>query len=151
MTPQELSQMIWGIKELIRDDYNDRSVDEVILPFTLLRRLDCVMEGNKTIVEEAIKGLPEEMVQAHLPRLLKTKGISFYNTSGSSLTSILGSSSVGDSFETYLNGFSDNIKDILYNFTGGKEKGLSPIYETLLRKNLPSLTVVFCNYLFVNY
>lgn len=44
MTPQELAQMIWNIKEIIRDDYNDKNVDEVILPFTLLRRLDCVMD-----------------------------------------------------------------------------------------------------------
>lgn len=47
MTPQELAQMIWNIKEIIRDDYNDKNVDEVILPFTLLRRLDCVMDVNK--------------------------------------------------------------------------------------------------------
>ena len=52
MTPQELAQMIWNIKEIIRDDYNDKNVDEVILPFTLLRRLDCVMDVNKDIVKQ---------------------------------------------------------------------------------------------------
>lgn len=137
MTPQELSQMIWGIKELIRDDYDDKNVDEVILPFTLLRRLDCVIEGTSQIVQETMASLPEDMISAHLPNILKTKKISFYNISGFSLGSMLtNAAALGDNFETYLNGFSDNIKEILYNFSGGKEKGLSPIYETLLRKNL---------------
>ena len=52
MTAQELAQMIWSIKELIRDDYNDKDVDQVIMPFTLLRRLDCVLEVKKEDIEE---------------------------------------------------------------------------------------------------
>lgn len=36
MTPQELAQMIWNIKEIIRDDYNDKNVDEVICKFPIL-------------------------------------------------------------------------------------------------------------------
>ncbi|MCI1780531.1 MAG: type I restriction-modification system subunit M N-terminal domain-containing protein [Prevotella sp.] len=52
MTAQELAQMIWSIKELIRDDYNDKDVDQVIMPFTLLRRLDCVLEDKKEDIEE---------------------------------------------------------------------------------------------------
>lgn len=61
MTPQELAQMIWNIKEIIRDDYNDKNVDEVILPFTLLRRLDCVMDVNKDIVKQVIDTLPNNI------------------------------------------------------------------------------------------
>lgn len=52
MTAQELAQMIWSIKELIRDDYNDKDVDQVIMPFTLLRRLDCVLEDKKEDIKE---------------------------------------------------------------------------------------------------
>lgn len=147
MTPQELAQMIWNIKEIIRDDYNDKNVDEVILPFTLLRRLDCVMDVNKDIVKQVIDTLPnnikkyekEDIEKYHtmLSNILKPKGVSFYNISGFSLANILANpKALGDNFKTYLEGFSENVKDILYNFTGGKEKGLSPIYETLLRKNL---------------
>ncbi|MFR9592757.1 MAG: type I restriction-modification system subunit M N-terminal domain-containing protein, partial [Rikenellaceae bacterium] len=61
MTPQELAQMIWNIKEIIRDEYNDKSVDEVILPFTLLRRLDCVMEEYCEKVSKAIDMLPDQV------------------------------------------------------------------------------------------
>lgn len=147
MTPQELGTMIWNIKEIIRDDYNDKNVDEVILPFTLLRRLDCVMKGNKKIVEETIANLPQQMVEMKekdeakyndfLSKILMTKGIRYYNTSDLSLEEFReNSNSLGDDFKTYLDSYSDNVKEILYNFTGGEEKGLGPIYETLLRKGL---------------
>lgn len=147
MTPQELAQMIWNIKEIIRDDYNDKNVDEVILPFTLLRRLDCVMDSKKEIVQNTIAQLPKQMQEMKgkdddkyndfLSKVLRTKQIPYYNISGFSLQEILTNpKSLGDNFKTYLEGFSENVKEILYNFTGGKEKGLSPIYETLLRKNL---------------
>lgn len=64
-------------------------------------------------------------------------GLAFYNTSGLSLKKMLANpAAIGDNFKTYLDGFSPNIKDILYNFTGGEEKGLSPIYATLDRKGL---------------
>ena len=43
---------------------------------------------------------------------------------------------IKENFGSFLDGFSDNIKEILYNFSGGEEKGLAPIYETLARKNL---------------
>ena len=43
MTEQELAGMIWNIKEIIRVVYDDTEVENVILPFTLLRRLDCVL------------------------------------------------------------------------------------------------------------
>ena len=73
----------------------------------------------------------------YLSKILKTKNITFYNISGFSLLNMLSNPrALGDNFKTYLEGFSENVKDILYNFTGGKEKGLCPIYETLLRKNL---------------
>lgn len=147
MTPQELAGMIWNIKEIIRDEYNDKSVDEVILPFTLLRRLDCVMEDYKEIVDKTLETLPSQFkafkdtdidkYHSHLSKLLKTRGINFYNISGFSLSEILTNpNSLSDNFKVYLEGFSENVKDILYNFTGGKEKGLAPIYETLDRKNL---------------
>jgi type I restriction enzyme M protein len=62
MTPRELEQMIWNIKEIIRDDYNDKNVDEVILPFTLLRLLDCVVDNKKDIVQKSIDQLPKQML-----------------------------------------------------------------------------------------
>lgn len=138
MTPQEIAQVIWNIKEIIRDDYQDKDVDQVILPFTLLRRLDCVFEGYEEKVQQIMSQVPEHMRDAHLPKIFKARtGLSFYNTSGLSLKKIISNpAAIGDNFKTYLEGFSPNIKDILYNFTGGEENGLKPIYATLDRKGL---------------
>ena len=53
MTEQELANIIWNIKEIIRNLYDDSEVEDVILPFTLLRRLDCVLENSyESILEE---------------------------------------------------------------------------------------------------
>jgi len=146
MTAQELSQMIWSIKELIRDDYNDKDVDQVILPFTLLRRLDCVLEEKQDIIKSALDKIPEDKRESLLPQYLKLQGVPFYNLSGLTLNSMLANpAAIADNFKTYLDGYSANIKDILYNFTGGEENGLSPIYATLARKGLLyKVTQEFC-------
>jgi type I restriction enzyme M protein len=68
--------------------------------------------------------------------LKKASGHNFYNRSHYSLLKITKDPNIGANFDAYLKGFSKNIQDILLNFSGGEEKGLSPIYETLLRKDL---------------
>ena len=69
--------------------------------------------------------------------LRKASGQNFYNVSAFTLVKITkDEGNLGENFDSYLLGFSENIKDILLNFSGGPEKGLKPIYETLLRKNL---------------
>ena len=50
MTEQELANVIWDIKEVIRNSYDDSEVEDVILPFTLLRRLDCVLEDKCAVL-----------------------------------------------------------------------------------------------------
>jgi len=133
----QFSDFIWNIKELIRDEYAEKDYEDVILPFTLLRRLDCVLEKTQEKVKEAAKKhakLPPETKDKLLKNASKQK---FYNTSGFTLSKLVKTpADIGENFDAYLKGFSDNIKDILYNFSGGEEKGLSPIYETLLRKEL---------------
>ncbi|MEB3249697.1 MAG: class I SAM-dependent DNA methyltransferase, partial [Merismopediaceae bacterium] len=133
----EISEFIWGIKEHIRDEYAEKDYEEVILPFTLLRRIDCVLEGTNEKVIETYDKFKDRAESEVLDGLLKrASGHNFYNRSRYDLLRITKDQNLGANFEAYLNGFSDNIKDILYNFSGGKEKGLSPIYETLLRKDL---------------
>jgi type I restriction enzyme M protein len=69
--------------------------------------------------------------------LVGAAGVPFYNRSRFSFTELLKDpANIKDNFGAYLDGFSDNIKEILYNFSGGEEKGLAPIYETLARKKL---------------
>lgn len=134
----EISEFIWGIKELIRNEYDAKDYEEVILPFTLLRRIDCVLEATHENVVQVNEKFKDKAGSEVLDKLLKqASGQNFYNKSDYTLSGLTKDvNNIGINFDAYLNGFSDNIKDILLNFSGGPEKGLSPIYETLLRKGL---------------
>lgn len=134
----EISEFIWNIKEHIRDEYAEKDYEDVILPFTLLRRIDCVLELTHENVVEANAKFKDQATPEVLDQLLKqAAGQNFYNKSDYTLLGLTKDpNNIGVNFEAYLNGFSDNIKDILLNFSGGPEKGLAPIYETLLRKEL---------------
>ena len=140
MTEQELANVIWDIKEIIRNLYDDAEVEDVILPFTLLRRLDCVLDEKRDAIMAEIKDLPDAQKKFKLKALMRQNGLSFFNTSGLSFEKLLGApSQIGQSFATYLEGFTDNVKDILANFvhtdTDSEEIDLSPLYSRLERSN----------------
>jgi type I restriction enzyme M protein len=133
----EIAEFLWKIADLIKDDYDAKDYENVILPFTLLRRLDCVLQPTRQAVREAAdkyKATPEQTRDA---LLMRAAGQKFYNTSEYSLDELIKlPADIVTNFSAYLSGFSANVKDILYNFSGGEEKGLSPLYETLARKRL---------------
>lgn len=135
---QELANIIWDIKEIIRNLYDDAEVEDVILPFTLLRRLDCVLDDKRDEIMRELKETPENMRKFKLKALMKKNDLSFFNSSGLSLERLLGApEQIADSFKTYLDGFTDNVKDILANFvhsdTDSELLDLSPIYSRLER------------------
>ncbi|MBI2354300.1 MAG: SAM-dependent DNA methyltransferase [Deltaproteobacteria bacterium] len=133
----EIAEFLWKIADLIKDDYDAKDYEDVILPFTLLRRLDCVLFPTRQAVRDAAekyRTVPENTRDA---LLMRAAGQRFYNTSEYSLDELIKRpADIAQNFSAYLAGFSTNVKDILYNFSGGEEKGLSPIYETLVRKRL---------------
>jgi len=89
MNQQILSSFIWSVADLLRGDYKQSEYSKVILPFTVLRRLDCVLEATKVgVLEEKEKretaGLNPE------PFLLKKTGHLFYNTSPLDVKKLMG-------------------------------------------------------------
>ena len=89
MADPNLSSFIWSVADLLRGDYKQSECGKVILPFTVLRRLDCVLEATKpaVLVEKARReqaGLNPE------PFLLKKSGQLFYNTSPLDLKKLMG-------------------------------------------------------------
>ncbi len=134
----EIGEFIWRIADHLRGDYEKNDNEDVILPFTLLRRLDCVLEKTRDKVRAAEAQVAGKVTEDVLKKLLvSAAGVPFYNRSRYSFTELLKNpADIKENFGAYLDGFSDNIKEILYNFSGGEEKGLAPIYETLARKNL---------------
>ena len=89
MNHQALSSFIWSVADLLRGDYKQSDYGKVILPFTVLRRLDCVLEATKPAVlaefsEKTKAGLNPEAF------LLRKAGQSFYNTSPMDMSRLMG-------------------------------------------------------------
>lgn len=77
-----LASYIWSLADLLRGDFKQSQYGRIILPFTLLRRLECVLKVNKPAVLAEVDringmGLPEE---AKEKLLLRASKLSFYNT-----------------------------------------------------------------------
>lgn len=120
----ELSSFVWSVADLLRGDYRQSDYGKVILPFTLLRRLDCVLDTTKPAVLaelEAKKGLGIELTMF----LTKKAGQSFYNTSPFDFGKLLGDpAQIKANLIAYVNAFSDNARDIFerYDFFKQLEK-----------------------------
>lgn len=116
MNQQGLSSFIWSVADLLRGDYKQSDYGKVILPFTVLRRLDCVLEPTKEVVlaENADKlktGLNPE------PFLLRKAGQSFYNTSPLDLKKLMGDQShIRENLFSYIQAFSPEVRDIFERF-----------------------------------
>src|SRR5947207_11932443 len=81
-THSEIGEFIWRIADHLRGDYEKNDNEDVILPFTLLRRLDCVLEKTRDKVretEENLKGRVREEVLKKL--LMGAAGVPYYNRS----------------------------------------------------------------------
>ena len=139
MTEQELAGMIWNIKEIIRGVYDDTEVENVILPFTLLRRLDCVLQDRYDELYQQYRDFPDEKKEVMLMALMRRNGLTFFNTSGLSLNKLLAQPKMlADNFKTYLDGFTQNVRNILLAFTqeDGENGDISRIYSRLDRNDL---------------
>lgn len=139
MTEQELAGMIWNIKEIIRGVYDDTEVENVILPFTLLRRLDCVLQDKYDELYQQYRDFPDEKKEVMLMALMRRNGLTFFNTSGLSLNKLLAQPKMlADNFKAYLDGFTQNVRNILLAFTqeDGDNGDISRIYSRLDRNDL---------------
>ena len=111
-----LSAFIWSVADLLRGDYKQSDYGKVILPFTVLRRLDCVLEPTKAavLVELAEKkrvGLNPDAF------LLRKAGQSFYNTSPFDMRKLMGDQDhIRENLFAYVQGFAPSVRDIFERF-----------------------------------
>jgi type I restriction enzyme M protein len=112
----EKVNFIWSVKEILRDHYRRHQYGEVILPFCVLRRLDCVLDPTKSkVLARAAKISGDLDAQADL--LAHTAGQPFYNTSKFTFTTLLGDQHhITENVADYINGFSPNTRDALDKF-----------------------------------
>jgi len=105
MSEPNLSSFIWSVADLLRGDYKQSEYGKVILPFTVLRRLDCVLEATKPAVL-AEKKLREKAGLNPEPFLLKKSGQHFFNTSPLDLKKLMGDQdNIGEHLRDYLEDF----------------------------------------------
>ena len=111
---------IWGIADdVLRDLYVRGKYRDVILPMTVLRRLDAVLEDNKQAVLDTKASLDAAGVIEQYSTLQQAAGQAFYNTSKFTLRDLKARANrqqLRADFEAYLDGFSPNVQDILDNF-----------------------------------
>ncbi|HBR1282305.1 TPA: SAM-dependent DNA methyltransferase [Klebsiella pneumoniae] len=111
-----LASLIWSVADLLRGDFKQSQYGRIILPFTVLRRLECVLAPTKAQVlatVETTKALPD---LAKDKLLLNASGQAFYNTSPLELGK-LGENHVGDNLDAYVRAFSKDAREVFEHFS----------------------------------
>lgn len=110
-----LANLIWSVADLLRGDFKQSQYGRIILPFTVLRRLECVLAPTRDKVlatAESTKAMPE---LARHKLLLNAAGQSFYNTAKLTLNN-LGEKQIGDNLDAYVRGFSREAFEVFEHF-----------------------------------
>lgn len=116
MNQQSLSSLIWSVADLLRGDYKQSEYGKVILPFTVLRRLDCVLEPTKEAVLAEQTARKKQGLNAE-PFLLRKAKQSFYNTSPLDMKKLMGDQDhIRENLFAYIQAFSSAVRDIFERF-----------------------------------
>ena len=116
MNHSEIVSFIWGVADLIRDVFKRGKYQDVILPLTVLRRLDCVLAPTKEKVLQVNAEYKDKLVD--LDNLLrKASGFAFYNTSQYDFEKLLADApSIAANLRNYISGFSPNMREVVEKF-----------------------------------
>jgi type I restriction enzyme M protein len=116
MNQQALSSFLWSVADLLRGDYKQSDYGKVILPLTVLRRLDCVLEATKAAVLTELAAKQTQGVNPD-PFLLRKAGQSFYNASPLDMKKLMGDPDhIRQNLESYIDSFSPAVRDIFEKF-----------------------------------
>ena len=115
MNHSEISSFIWGTADLLRSSFKQHQYGDIILPFTVMRRLDTVLEPTKqAVLDAAAKKLPDALRDTMLK---KAAGVDFYNTSRFTMPALLqDADGIRENITKYVTSFSPEIADIFEKF-----------------------------------
>ena len=120
---QKKAALIWGTADILRGLYKPHEYGKVILPMTVIKRLhDTLLPTRKAVLEtvEKVKTIKVEQIKNR--KLTDASGYSFYNTSNFTFDTLLSDAeNIEENFRSFINGFSENVQDILENFEFDKE------------------------------
>lgn len=112
----ELANFLWSVADLLRGDYKQADYGKVILPFTLLRRLDCTLDSTKSDVLAEFAKRKESGVNLD-PFLKRKSKQAFYNTSPFTLPGLLADQKhIRQNLVAYLGDFSEDARDVFERF-----------------------------------
>ena len=117
MTHTEIVSFVWSIADLIRDSFKRGKYSDVILPLTVLRRLDCVLANTKQDVLKCQATYRKRGLENLDPLLRQAAGFSFYNTSRYDFEKLVADApQLAANLRNYVVGFSENMRDVLDRF-----------------------------------
>lgn len=117
MNHSEIVSFLWGVADLIRDTFKRGKYQDVILPLTVLRRLDCVLKPTKEKVLRRQAELRDRKLENLYPQLCKASGFAFYNTSRYDFDKLLADAPhLAMNLRNYIAGFSSNMREVLEKF-----------------------------------
>lgn len=116
MNHQNLSSFIWSVADLLRGDFKQSEYGKVILPFTVLRRLDCVLEATKPTVLTTYEQKKNMGINPD-PFLIRESRNSFYNVSRLDMKTLMGDQDhIRENLYSYIQSFSASVRDIFESF-----------------------------------
>ena len=116
MNHSEIASFIWGVADLIRDTFKRGKYQDVILPLTVLRRLDSVLAPTKRKVL-AVQAKYRGRIENLDPQLRRASGFAFYNTSRYDFEKLLADAPhIAQNLRNYIAGFSPNMREVLDKF-----------------------------------
>ncbi len=114
---KESANFIWSIADLLRGDYKQSDYGKVILPLTILRRLDCVLEKSKADVLTKFEQVKTMNIQNLDPILNKVAGYNFHNRSLFTFDKLVADpNNIAANLRNYINGFSEDAREIIEQF-----------------------------------
>jgi type I restriction enzyme M protein len=117
MNHSEIVSFLWGVADLIRDTFKRGKYQDVILPLTVLRRLDCVLSPTKEKVLRRQAELRGKGLQDMEAQLRRVSGFAFYNTSRYDFEKLLADAPhLASNLRNYIAGFSQNMREVLEKF-----------------------------------
>ncbi len=117
MNHSEIVSFLWGVADLVRDTFKRGKYQDITLPLTVLRRLDCVLAGTKDKVLAKQAELRGRKLDNLDPQLRKVSGFAFYNTSRFDFDKLLGDAPhLAANLRNYIAGFSPNMREVIERF-----------------------------------
>lgn len=114
---KESANFIWSIADLLRGDYRQSDYGKVILPLTVLRRLDCVLESTKDTVLKKYDQLKTSGIEDLDILLNKASGFKFHNHSNFTFDKLVADpNNIALNLRNYINGFSEDAREIIEQF-----------------------------------